>query len=451
MIQNVSLYLIVEEYMHINKNIAIIAAIVCLSMVTACFEKVPVKELSLAKNAITEAESVKADYYAKDEYAVAKDLLLKAHDNVKNEEYDKAKQNAIESQKKAKEAYDKALPLLAKDTLDIATQSLKAADDAYASVLAKEDYAKASEMLQEANKQYESKNYLAAYKAALDADMYAKNARNVAMNQKETLADSIKEVNIVIAQAEGYGAAQYAPEKLALAKEHSAIARTAYDAGELKKGFSAIEVAKLNADDAYFAALKATAAKKIEDAQSAIEAAKGTEAAKTSPNDIKAAEESLAQAKSLFNDAKYKESMIASGQAISIAQGVSSKKAIAVTPVIEQGKEGVVVKEEQKEAIQKKVEEETEYTIYKVKYNPAKRDCLWRIAEKFYSDGFKWNIIYDANRDIVKNPHLIKPGWMLKIPKGATKLQEPSKKDDANQAIRKEDEPPSTELKMKTE
>lgn len=436
--------------MHINKNVAVVVAIVCLSMITACFEKVPVKELSLAKNAITEAESVKADYYAKDEYTAAKDLLLKAHDNVKNEEYDKAKQNAQESQKKAKEAYDKALPLLAKDTLDIATQSLQSADDAYASVLAKEDYAKAGDMLQEANKQYENKNYLAAYKAALDADLYAKNARNVAMNQKETLADSIKEVNIVIAQAESYGAAQYAPEKLALAKEHSQIARSAYEAGELKKGFSAIEVAKLNADDAYFVSLKATAAKKIEEAQAAIDAAKGSEAAKLSPNDIKAAEESLAQAKSLFNDGKYKESMIASGQAITIAQGVSSKKAVAVAPIIEQqGKEGVAVKEEQKEAIQKKVEEETEYTLYKVKYNPAKRDCLWRIAEKFYNDGFKWKVIYDANRDKVKNPDLIKPGWTLKIPKAATKLTQ-TVKEENKEAI-KENEPPATELKMKTE
>ncbi|MEW6525305.1 MAG: LysM peptidoglycan-binding domain-containing protein [Spirochaetota bacterium] len=438
--------------MHVNKNVVVLAVVVCLSMITACFEKVPVKELSLAKNAITEAESVKADHYAKDEYTAAKDLLLKAHDNVKNEEYDKAKQNAIDSQKKAKEAYDKALPLLAKDTLDIAAQSLQAADDAYASVLAKEDYAKASDMLQEANKQYENKNYLAAYKAALDADVYAKNARNVAMNQKETLADSIKEVNIVIAQAEGYGAAQYAPEKLALAKEHSQVARSAYDAGELKKGFSAIEVAKLNADDAYFVSLKATAARKIEEAQAAIDAAKGSEAAKLSPNDIKAAEESLAQAKSLFNDAKYKESMIASGQAISIAQGVSSKKAVAVAPVPvteEQGKEGVGVKEEQKEAIQKKVEEETEYTLYKVKYNPAKRDCLWRIAEKFYNDGFKWKVIYEANRDKVKNPNLIKPGWTLKIPKAATKLTQPVQEE--NKEAIKEDEPPATELKMKTE
>ncbi|MCX8123359.1 MAG: LysM peptidoglycan-binding domain-containing protein [Spirochaetes bacterium] len=439
--------------MKINKIIAVVL-VIGVAMLTACFEKVPVKELSLAKNAISEAESVKADYYAKDEYLLSKDLLLKAHDNVKNEEYDKAKQNALDSQKKAKEAYDKALPLLAKDTLDVATQSLQAADDAYAAVLAKEDYAKANDMLQEAGKQYENKNYLATYKAALDADMYAKNARNVAMNQKETLADSIKEVNIVIAQAESYGATQYAPEKLALAKEHSQVARMAYETGELKKGFSAVEVAKLNADDAYFISLKATAAKKIEEAQTAIQTAKGSQAAQLSSSDIKAAEESLEQAKTLFNDAKYKESMIAAGQAISIAQGVSSKKAVAIAPVIEQqAKETAVVKEEPKEALQKKVEEETDYTLYKVKYNPAKRDCLWRIAEKFYNDGFKWKVIFETNRDIVKNPDLIKPGWMLKIPKTATKITQPVKpvKDEGKQAVIKEKEPPATELKMKTE
>ncbi|HOM08519.1 MAG TPA: LysM peptidoglycan-binding domain-containing protein, partial [Spirochaetota bacterium] len=97
-------------------------------------------------------------------------------------------------------------------------------------------------------------------------------------------------------------------------------------------------------------------------------------------------------------------------------------------------------------------EEETEYTLYKVKYNPAKRDCLWRIAEKFYNDGFKWKVIYDANRDIVKNPDLIKPGWILKIPKAATKLTQPVNpvKEKNTDAI-KENEPPATELKMKTE
>ena len=435
--------------MKIRKNLAIVVAIVFLAGLIACFEKVPVKELSLAKNAISEAESVKADYYAKDEFTQAKDLLLQAHDNVKNEQYDKAKQNAIDSRTKAQTAYNKALPLLAKDTLDVATQSLQAADDVYAAVLAKEDFSKASDMLQEANKQYENKNYIATYKAALDADMYAKNARNTALNQKETLADSIKEVNIVIAQAESYGAATYASEKLALAKEQVQVARSAYDAGELKKGFSSVEVAKLNADDAYFISLKATAAKKIEEAQAAIEKAKSSEQASVSANDIKAAEESLAQAKSLFNDAKYKESMIASGQAISIAQGVLTKKAVAIAPIIEQQSQEPAVQKEEQKALQKKIEEETDYYTYKVKYNPSRRDCLWRIAEKYYGDGLKWKVIFEANKHIVKNPDLIKPGWVLKIPKAASKIT-PQQKDEGNEAAIKE-EPPTTELKMKTE
>ncbi len=435
-------------------HFSIIALLSALVLMTACFEKLPVKELSLAKNAISEAEAVKAPYYAKDEYNQAKDLLVAAHDNVKNEEYDKAEQNAIEAQKKAREAYDKAIPLLAKDTLDIATKSVEAADNVYAGVLAKDDFAKANEMLQEANKNYENKNYLATYKAALDADMYAKNARNVALSQKATLADSIKEVNIIIAQAESYNANQYAPEKLKLAKEQSQVARSAYDAEELKKGFSAIEVARLNADEAYFASLKATAAKKIDEAQGAIVAAKATEQAKQSPNDIKAAEELLANAKTLFNDAKYKESIVASGEAITIANSVSAKK-VAVAPVIEgeatpEGKKEVQ-SEPQKEALQKTVEEETEYTMYKVKYNPERRDCLWRIAVKFYNDGFKWKQIFEANKDLVKNPNLIKPGWVLKIPKTATKLARPKKEDVNEQTAIKETEAPTTELKMKTQ
>ncbi|HQL42484.1 MAG TPA: DUF4398 domain-containing protein [Spirochaetota bacterium] len=435
-------------------HFSIIALLSALVLMTACFEKLPVKELSLAKNAISEAEAVKAPYYAKDEYNQAKDLLVAAHDNVKNEEYDKAEQNAIEAQKKAREAYDKAIPLLAKDTLDIATKSVAAADNVYAGALAKDDFAKANEMLQEANKNYENKNYLATYKAALDADMYAKNARNVALSQKATLADSIKEVNIIIAQAESYNANQYAPEKLKLAKEQSQVARSAYDAEELKKGFSAIEVARLNADEAYFASLKATAAKKIDEAQGAIVAAKATEQAKQSPNDIKAAEELLANAKTLFNDAKYKESIVASGEAITIANSVSAKK-VAVAPVIEgeatpEGKKEVQ-SEPQKEALQKTVEEETEYTMYKVKYNPERRDCLWRIAVKFYNDGFKWKQIFEANKDLVKNPNLIKPGWVLKIPKTATKLAQPKKEDVNEQTAIKETEAPTTELKMKTQ
>lgn len=50
--------------------------------------------------------------------------------------------------------------------------------------------------------------------------------------------------------------------------------------------------------------------------------------------------------------------------------------------------------------------------IYKVKWG----DCLWKIAERFYGDGMRWRDIYEANRDRITNPRLIRTGWELRIP-----------------------------------
>ena len=43
-------------------------------------------------------------------------------------------------------------------------------------------------------------------------------------------------------------------------------------------------------------------------------------------------------------------------------------------------------------------------------------DSLSKIAKREYGDGNAWNRIYEANRDIIKNPDLIYPGQTLKIP-----------------------------------
>jgi nucleoid-associated protein YgaU len=49
-------------------------------------------------------------------------------------------------------------------------------------------------------------------------------------------------------------------------------------------------------------------------------------------------------------------------------------------------------------------------------YTVASGDSLSKIAKKFYGDANKWRRIFDANRDIIKNPDLIHPGQILKIP-----------------------------------
>jgi len=55
------------------------------------------------------------------------------------------------------------------------------------------------------------------------------------------------------------------------------------------------------------------------------------------------------------------------------------------------------------------------------------RDCLWNIAKKptIYADAFMWPKIWMGNTDQIKNPDIIFPGEVLKVPpKGAKSSEE---------------------------
>ena len=46
-------------------------------------------------------------------------------------------------------------------------------------------------------------------------------------------------------------------------------------------------------------------------------------------------------------------------------------------------------------------------------YEVVSGDSLSKIGQKY---GVPWKEIYEANRDLIKDPDLIHPGWKLKIP-----------------------------------
>ena len=52
------------------------------------------------------------------------------------------------------------------------------------------------------------------------------------------------------------------------------------------------------------------------------------------------------------------------------------------------------------------------YEIYEVKSG----DSLSKIAKRLYGSGNAWNVIFEANTDILKDPNKIYPGQKLKIP-----------------------------------
>jgi nucleoid-associated protein YgaU len=47
-------------------------------------------------------------------------------------------------------------------------------------------------------------------------------------------------------------------------------------------------------------------------------------------------------------------------------------------------------------------------------YEVVKGDSLSKIGQRY---GISWQEIYEANRDKIKDPDLIQPGWRLKIPR----------------------------------
>lgn len=53
------------------------------------------------------------------------------------------------------------------------------------------------------------------------------------------------------------------------------------------------------------------------------------------------------------------------------------------------------------------------------KYVVRRGDSLWRISAKdfIYGDPWQWPLIFKANRDKIKNPHLIFPGQNLNVPR----------------------------------
>ncbi len=59
-------------------------------------------------------------------------------------------------------------------------------------------------------------------------------------------------------------------------------------------------------------------------------------------------------------------------------------------------------------------EEEEEKTVF---YTIQSGDSLSKIAKKYYADPMKYPALFEANREVIKDPDLIFPGQQIRIPK----------------------------------
>jgi 3D (Asp-Asp-Asp) domain-containing protein len=68
-------------------------------------------------------------------------------------------------------------------------------------------------------------------------------------------------------------------------------------------------------------------------------------------------------------------------------------------------------------------------------YTVGKSDTLTGIAKNYYHDASQWKIIYDANKDVIKKPGLICPGWVLILPDKKEKTDAKNNRGSKNEPI----------------
>lgn len=102
---------------------------------------------------------------------------------------------------------------------------------------------------------------------------------------------------------------------------------------------------------------------------------------------------------------------------------VVEETAVAEVPVVVE--EEPAMELEEAESVVEEVEVVEEVPV--IDHHVVKKgECLWWIAEyeDIYNDPFMWPLIYDANKDKIKNPDLIYPGQEFSIPRAGYSMEE---------------------------
>ncbi|OHD55718.1 MAG: hypothetical protein A2Y33_13840 [Spirochaetes bacterium GWF1_51_8] len=432
----------------------------------------PTKELEEAKAAIAKAEAVEAEKYAKTDIGEAKEDYTQANTFVEQSKNDEAKEKAITSKDKAVKAYGVAVEGRAMDYYEKDKTLMEQAEENFAPVLRTDDFNKAKGDFvvletQIGNKEWEAAytNGYQLYNLLTNIVTYcqaqtekAKNAINKAQNEYDLAANSqivqkyamadlekalkpLEEARAVYQDAKLDEAVAKAEEALALIEAAKDKAQKAYEA-DLKKQQQDYEQFQLQREEE-IKAEKAKAEEYLKKAKQMLDKLKELEAGKSGSSlDSGINKVVLQYGEMIFIAQMFKVDDVKTdtpkADAAVDTQDGSSDEGTELAPVSDeevtielvekyyQLAEEAYANGEYLDAIDYAREamrlaellmNKQEGKTYTVILNPKDRDCLWKIAARMYdNNAWMWPIIWKANADQIKDPDLIYPGQIFKIP-----------------------------------
>ncbi len=111
---------------------------------------------------------------------------------------------------------------------------------------------------------------------------------------------------------------------------------------------------------------------------------------------------------------KIEEEILSSSTSINVQENVEQE---VVPASASQRRRAVVIPPIEDElAVIEPVQEVQQGPTEAQSYTVLKDDTLQKISKKFYGSFGKWYKIYEANKEVIKNPNLVKPGTVITIP-----------------------------------
>ena len=410
-----------------------------------CGKSIPIEEMGNAKYLVSKAESVKAYDYAPEEYEAAKKALFDVHEHISDGNMGDAKEKALEAQRLAQKAFDLSVPKLVQATREEAEKAIKEAELRFASEFAQEGFKNSNDFLAQGRQLQEEGKHGKAYQKFEAAREEAVKAQSIAEAQIESMKNEMKEVDDILAEAAKNGAKERFPDDYNKAKNLLKTANEQFDAKNIKESNAALKESHAIAEKLLNDSLEAKARKNYEDAKQYVngvekdyknlkeqidsnaklkeyfsedpEASETMLAVETS---LKAANESLDLGRDSLDNRAYSDSNSHSDEAKRLAKIVDDQLPQIVVLAKGQGVtlRGIKIASAQTQEGVDSSRLPDGWQKYRVKYNPARRDCLWRIAGygHIYDDPRLWPRIYKTNKSQIKNPDLIFPGQVFEIP-----------------------------------
>ncbi|MEM7184225.1 MAG: LysM peptidoglycan-binding domain-containing protein, partial [Spirochaetota bacterium] len=385
---------------------------------------------------------------------------------------------------KARDASEKAIPERVDQLRDKIKKSLGSAGDSYADKIASTEFKKANEAFAEAEEmEAEASKMLRTYPSRegevqqnvvrsmafekydkviaklLEADKRATHAKSIALSQSPQILDSTTDIEKNLAISEKYIKLQE-PAQPELSKQLQET-RSLYESalgdvksGMIKSGVEKLDRSRKDSEILFTKAVVPYAEKRLALAKTKIDSAEKYSFHKdiidqdeTLQELYKDFEDKIGKAKEKFDSANenltskaYETSIADSDESIKYAENALTK-AIALYNRSNEVADRLAREEElkkQRELEEKRRREEAERqknlkpetkVVWK-KYRVKKDNTLWKIAQyhSMYRKATDWKKIYTYNKAKIRNPNLIYPDQILRVPV-KVKVLPPKKKD----------------------